>query len=226
MSTLGWLLGKVFSVTVTLIIILVIITFLPGIPPYVNFTTFEELEPPLPLEGALAKNNILDRVERVLDGQIVGPESIASRQPNEIFTSLHGGNILRIWGPSYEHSKVVTSIGLGCDAPGEDEGGEVCGRPLGLRFAADGRLLVADCYLGLFAIDVDTGEKEALFDINEEIEGEAAMLTDDLDEDRDGYIYWSDATAHAHLDKSLIEVFTSPSGRLVGGGGGREKRVV
>lgn len=75
------------------------------------------LEPSLPLEGALAKNNILDDVERVLDGKIVGPESIASRKPEEIFVSLHGGKILRIWGPRYDHFKVVASIGPGC---GED----------------------------------------------------------------------------------------------------------
>ena len=33
----------------------------------------------------------------------------------------------------------------------------VCGRPLGMRFASDGKLLVADSYLGIFIVDVDTG---------------------------------------------------------------------
>ncbi|KAK3864707.1 hypothetical protein Pcinc_029625 [Petrolisthes cinctipes] len=218
MSTLGWLLGKVFSVTVTLIIILVIITFLPGIPPYVNFTKLEELEPPLPLEGALAKNNKLDRVERILEGQIVGPESLASRQPNEIFINLHGGKIVRIWGPSYEHSKVVTAIAPECDeAKWGGQVNERCGHPLGLRFGPDGRLVVADCVLGLLAVDVETGEQEVLFDLMEEvdIEGEVAMFPDDLDVDREGNIYWSDGSAVTHVDQVLIDFAASPSGRLI-----------
>ncbi|KAK4312704.1 hypothetical protein Pmani_015889 [Petrolisthes manimaculis] len=211
MSSLGWLLRKIYRVTKGVIIILLLLTFLPGIPPHVNFTTLDPLEPPLALEGALARNNILDRVERVLEGQIVGPESIASRRPQEIFVSLHGGNILRIWGRDYDNFKIIASIGPDCDI----QGGGVCGRPLGLRFAPDGRLLVADCYLGIFVLNVDTGENESLFDISKEIEGEVALLTDDLDVDSDGYIYWSDASANANLDKALIELFASPSGRLL-----------
>ncbi|KAK4327177.1 hypothetical protein Pmani_002347 [Petrolisthes manimaculis] len=114
------------------------------------------LEPPLPLEGALARNNILDRVERVLDGQIVGPESIASRQPHEIFVGVEGGKILRIWGQEYDNFEIVSSIGPECDTGGMSE--EVCGRPLGLRFTLDGKLLVADCYLGIWVLNVDTGK--------------------------------------------------------------------
>lgn len=59
------------------------------------------------------------------------------------------------------------------------------------------------------------GEKEALFDITQEIEGAVAKLPDDLDIDKDGNIYWSDASAVSHLCDSLTEVLSDPSGRLV-----------
>ena len=34
---------------------------------------------------------------------------------------------------------------------------EVCGRPLGMRFDNKGKLIVADAYLGIFRVNVDTG---------------------------------------------------------------------
>ena len=34
-----------------------------------------------------------------------------------------------------------------------------CGRPLGMKFDPDGYLVVCDAYLGLFRVDVDTGEQ-------------------------------------------------------------------
>lgn len=45
---------------------------------------------------------------------------------------------------------------------GEEWDERVCGWPLGTRFAPDGRLYVIDAYLGLFAVDVDTGESNNL----------------------------------------------------------------
>lgn len=32
-----------------------------------------------------------------------------------------------------------------------------CGRPLGMRFDSNGNLIVANCYFGIFRVDVDTG---------------------------------------------------------------------
>lgn len=60
-----------------------------------------------------------------------------------------------------------------------------------------------------------SGEKESLFDIKQEIEGAVPMLPDDLDIDKDGNIYWSDASSVSHLTDSVIEVLSDPSGRLV-----------
>ena len=41
------------------------------------------------------------------------------------------------------------------------------------------------------------------------------MLPDDLDVDKDGNIYWSDASSVSHLADSMTEIMSDPSGRLV-----------
>ncbi|XP_045617948.1 adipocyte plasma membrane-associated protein Hemomucin [Procambarus clarkii] len=206
-----WLCRRLIRIFIDVTVILLIIALLPGFPPNVSFTSYE-LDECLPLEGPLAKNNELDAADRILDGKIVGPESIASRDPEEIFVSLHGGKILRIWGPRFDHFKTVAAIGPGCDGPWQES---VCGRPLGLRFAPDGRLIVVDAYLGLFAVDVDTGNKELLFDIFQEIDGAVPKIPDDLDIDAEGNIYWSDASTVCTLEDGIVEFFSDPSGRLI-----------
>ena len=65
-------------------------------------------------EGPLAPNDLLNDAGRILDGKITGPESVASRDRHELFTSLHNGKILRIWGKKFDHFKTVATIGPGC----------------------------------------------------------------------------------------------------------------
>ncbi|XP_042878013.1 adipocyte plasma membrane-associated protein-like [Penaeus japonicus] len=192
-------------------VLLLVLVLLPGIPPHATYTSYD-IDEGRPLEGPLEPNNIIDSGERILDGKIVGPESVASKSDDEIFVSLHGGKILRIWGKRFDHFKIITSIGPGCDGPWQEK---ICGRPLGLRFAPDGRLLVADAYLGLFSVDVETGEKERLFDPSEEIDGAVPKLLDDLDIDSEGNIYWSDASAIADLSDGVVEMLSDPTGRLI-----------
>lgn len=68
----------------------------------------------MPRTGPLAKNFILDDAERLYDGHLKGPESIASRAKNEVFVSLHNGDIARVWGTDFDKSEIVTKIGPGC----------------------------------------------------------------------------------------------------------------
>ncbi|KAF2347835.1 Strictosidine synthase conserved region [Trinorchestia longiramus] len=92
---------------------------------------------------------------------------------------------------------------------------KVCGRPLGLRFAHDGKLLVADAYFGIYKVDVDTGLKEQLVDAQIPINGKRPMLIDDLDEDSEGNIFFSDASTIAHLSEGTLELLAGPTGRLI-----------
>ncbi|KAK7082339.1 hypothetical protein SK128_004053 [Halocaridina rubra] len=211
---MGFIVGfcrRVLRIILDIIVVLLLITFLPGIPPNVSFTAYE-LDDALPFDGPLAKNEILNNAERILDGKIIGPESVASRRSDEIFVSLHNGKILRLWGKNFDHFQTVTTIGPGCDGPWQER---ICGRPLGMRFAPDGRLIIADAYLGLFALNVDTGEKERLVDTAVPIDGVLAKLPDDLDIDEEGNIYWSDASTVSDLSDGFIEMSSDPSGRLL-----------
>ncbi|XP_018015688.1 adipocyte plasma membrane-associated protein-like [Hyalella azteca] len=194
------------------VLFLTILTFIPGLPPHGDFLV-EEIAPTTPREGPFALNNILDRAQRHYENVFVGPESVAYRnKPNEIFVSMHGGSIIKITGSSYSEVEEVVKIGPGCEGYWEEK---VCGRPLGLRFGHDGKLLVADSYLGIFKVDVDAGTKEHLLDSKEPINGTRPMIVDDIDEDIEGNLYWSDASTIASLDAGALEILAGPTGRLI-----------
>lgn len=65
---------------------------------------------PLDLTGPLEVNNLLDKAERLFEGQVHGPETLLKRG-NEIFTSIHGGEIIKI---SDEHITHVAKFGKPC----------------------------------------------------------------------------------------------------------------
>lgn len=68
------------------------------------------MEPPLPLEGKLAPNSILDKAVPIpLDRPISGPESIAIRG-DELFTGLDGGELVEI-----KNGKVIKLAKFGRD---------------------------------------------------------------------------------------------------------------
>lgn len=66
--------------------------------------------PPRELTGKLTPNTRLDRAVPILDGEILGPESIAIRG-DEIYTGLIGGDVIR-----YKNGKatVVAKFGQDC----------------------------------------------------------------------------------------------------------------
>ncbi|KAB7502672.1 Adipocyte plasma membrane-associated protein, partial [Armadillidium nasatum] len=192
------------------IAIILLILYVPGIPPHVEYEAFD-VDPAHPREGPLAKNYILDSAERMYEGELICPESMASRAVNELFVSLHNGSIARVWGHDFEKVKIVATIGPGCAGPWEES---ICGRPLGLRFS-DRKLIVADSYLGIFEVDIDTGKKVRLVDPDVPIGGLKPKVIDDLDIDSDGNIYWSDASTQIYLEDGLVELISQPSGRLI-----------
>ena len=53
---------------------------------------------------------MLDNVEHLLEGQIYGPESLVNRG-NDIFASLHGGEVVKITGDHITH---VAKFGKPC----------------------------------------------------------------------------------------------------------------
>ncbi len=47
------------------------------------------------MEGKLTPNDILDRAELVVDGQFIGPESVAVLG-NDVYTGCQGGSIIKV----------------------------------------------------------------------------------------------------------------------------------
>lgn len=66
--------------------------------------------PPKDLKGPLEINNLLDNAERLFEGRIYGPEHLIARG-DDIFTSIHGGEVIKINGDHITH---VAKFGEPC----------------------------------------------------------------------------------------------------------------
>lgn len=102
-----------------------------------------------------------------------GPEDLAVDDQGRIYASVKAGAILRI-------------------IPGgkTERWAETGGRPLGLRFDAEGNLLVADAYRGLLSFDPQ-GRKRILVD---QVEGKPIVYANAVDVGPDGTIYFSESS--------------------------------
>ncbi len=136
-------------------------------------------------------NNLLaQRSDLLLNGLIVGPESMAEK--NEfIYTGLADGRLVEIDKNSLK-IRDITRFGTKNDCsicfvlifiliilksnfylvPNVFWRLTECGRPLGLRFHKDQYLYVLDAFEGLFRINSTTGQKEFIdFDIEDKLKG-------------------------------------------------------
>jgi len=117
-------------------------------------------------------NNLLaQRSDLLLNGLIVGPESMAEK--NEfIYTGLADGRLVEIDKNSLK-IRDITRFGTKNDCiPNVFWKLTECGRPLGLRFHKDQYLYVLDAFKGLFKVNSTTGQKELIeFDIEDKLKG-------------------------------------------------------
>ncbi len=147
------------------------------------------------MTGVLEPNDTLMKAELLGRGQVHGPEDTAVDSQGRVYAGLHDGRIVRIGSDG----KVETFV-------------DTQGRPLGMDFAADGALIVADAYRGLLRI-APQGKIEVL---TTEAEGVPFKFTDDLDIARDGTIYFSDASSRFEQPDYLLDLLEArPHGRLL-----------
>src|SRR6185436_1804679 len=92
--------------------------------------------PAPPLEGSYARNHKLAAVERFPVVHGIGPETVAVDRDGNLYAGLTNGRIVR-FGPDGSNPTVFVDTG---------------GRPLGMTFASDGALLVADARRGLLEV--------------------------------------------------------------------------
>lgn len=152
--------------------------------------------PAPPLAGPYAPNERLAALERIaFDDGGVGPEAIAIDRHGRLYTGLADGRIVRI---EFDH-QATTFARTG-------------GRPLGMKFDAEGRLVVADARRGLLRYDADG--RETVLDA-----GRGAVpfrFADDVAITPDGKIYFTDASRRFGLDQWKLDLLEHrPNGRLL-----------
>lgn len=146
-----------------------------------------------------------------------GPEDVLVGPGGVVFTGLADGRILRLCperlcpdaAPPDENGPDKGVSG----GSGPEEVVTVEGRPLGLEFLPDGRLLVCAAGHGLQAVDLDTGAVEVLADT---AAGEPLLVCNNAAVAADGTVYFSDSSrrfALEHWKADLLE--HSGTGRLL-----------
>ena len=103
-----------------------------------------------------------------------GPESIVLHPEGHFFTGLANGDIVQFNADGKEQS-IIANTG---------------GRPLGMKIAPSGELIIADQIKGLLKLD-STNQISVLVD---QYKGERLKFVDDLDISKEGIIYFSNAT--------------------------------
>ncbi|XP_071490736.1 adipocyte plasma membrane-associated protein-like [Diadema antillarum] len=193
------------NTAITVHIVVTAIIFLLPIP-------FEPVEFQLPdppyLGDSLPENTHLQGAERILDDSILGPESLAYLH-GEIYSGTADGKIVRI-------SKDLSVSDVAILGPPSCANETECGRPLGLRFGPDGGLYVLDAFLGLFRINVTTGEKSQLIPKGTEVDGKPILFFNDLDVHSNGTVFFTHSSSRWHRHQHLTLALEGMSdGRLL-----------
>ncbi|MGB1580848.1 MAG: SMP-30/gluconolactonase/LRE family protein [Nevskiales bacterium] len=146
--------------------------------------------------GPYAVNNALAGVERFGQAAGNGPEDVAIDDRGRVFVGFIDGRIVRFDNDGYQTTVANTG-----------------GRPLGLDFAPNGDLIIADGYKGLLAMN----SKNELRQLASEAEGLPFAFTDDVDVAADGSIYFSDASSkHDPSTHGMNDALEhGPHGRLL-----------
>ncbi|MCB1193351.1 MAG: SMP-30/gluconolactonase/LRE family protein [Leptospiraceae bacterium] len=153
--------------------------------------------PPIPKDFSLElpPNNLLEKSELIAKGKVTGPESIALDEDGVIYTGTQDGYIKKV----YQDGKVETFV-------------FTAGRPLGMKFDADGNLIVCDAFIGLLSVSPDGKIQE----LTQAADGVAFRFTDDLDISQEGVIYFTDASYKYYQPQYLYDLLESrPHGRLM-----------
>lgn len=125
-----------------------------------------------------------------------GPEDVLVHEDGTVFTGTDDGSILRLTDDGDTVERVARTDG----------------RPLGIEFLPDGRLLVCDADCGLLAVDPDDGRIEPLVT---QVDGYPLKCTNNAAVEDDGTIWFTDSSRRFsvhHYKADLLE--HSGTGRL------------
>lgn len=152
--------------------------------------------------GRHAANSRLAGLTEISVAPEVGPEHIAFGPDGRLYTGVLSGAILR----------------MNADGSDRETFADTGGRPLGMEFDADGRLIVADALKGLLAVDPD-GEIRVLAD---HVGDDPVRYADAVVIASDGRIYLTDASRQfspadwGTFDAALLDILEhSCTGRVL-----------
>jgi len=148
------------------------------------------------LTGPYAANEALKGATLASIAPGHGPEDVAQGPDGLLYTGLEDGSIVRLKADGSTPPERVAHTG---------------GRPLGLEFAADGALIVADGQRGLLRV-APGGEVTVLA---VKADGKPIAFADDLAIAADGTVYFSDASTRGP-DNFMLDAWEGrPNGRLL-----------
>jgi len=185
---------KRFILRVGILLVVVLLAYLLTWPVPINPAAWTP--PPAPeLTGQYAQNSELTKIEK-LPVNAFGPEDVAIDGQDRLYCGTADGQIFRLQ-PDGTHPEVFANTH---------------GRPLGLVFDHDGKLIVADAIKGLLSITADG----TLTTLSTEADRVPFRCTNDLDVAADGTIYFTDASYKFPLTQLKADVLEhQPNGRFL-----------
>uniref|UniRef100_A0A1I7XUV7 Str_synth domain-containing protein n=1 Tax=Heterorhabditis bacteriophora TaxID=37862 RepID=A0A1I7XUV7_HETBA len=176
-----------------------------------RFAKEYELPAPPPLVGPLEINEKLQNVEYILKDQIVGPESLVI-EGDSIYTTLYDGRIVHI-----RDGEIVGEVRFTKEKNcGSFESEHRCGRPLGIRRLNKQEMVVADAYLGIFAVDMKTGGFRHLVKSSIPVEGRHMRFLNDIEVLNEDEIIFTDSS-YKYDRRHFMHIFLEqvPNGRIL-----------
>lgn len=154
--------------------------------------------------GDFAENRRLGALKFIPLADNWGPEDVVVGPQGTVYATSHTGNIARIDLVSGSVEKIAFTGG----------------RPLGIEFAPNGNLIIADAYLGLLEMSGD-GLINILSD--KTVDGSKIRYANNVTIAKNGVIYFSDAStkfgaeaAGGTLEASLLDLMEhGPNGRIL-----------
>uniref|UniRef100_A0A914Z3M0 Strictosidine synthase conserved region domain-containing protein n=1 Tax=Panagrolaimus superbus TaxID=310955 RepID=A0A914Z3M0_9BILA len=141
---------------------------------------YYSLPAPPKLEGLLKPNTKLSKAEHLLEGYVLGPESLVVEK-DAIYTGTYDAKIIKIVKGEITNTVLLKpENALKCT--GKFEAEPFCGRPLGIRRFDKDRLVVADAYLGIFLVNVEEDKVEHILESDKtEVDGEECSFHNDVE---------------------------------------------
>ncbi|XP_077973491.1 adipocyte plasma membrane-associated protein-like [Styela clava] len=160
-------------------------------------------------EWAQVENKDLQRGIRILS-ELIGPESIAIDEHDNLYTTVSDGRVVKIVNPG-KHDQSVIDLTESFDYAKESKRSKI--RPLGIRLHGS-KLYFADAYQGVIMIDLKSGSHEVI--VRYDDVKPSLVFPDDLTITSDGKtIYFTDMSLKwAYEEIALFALEGECSGRL------------